>query len=54
MVWTVVDQGEGAAAEPDLASDLAIASPEELEQFCDFQFGLFVVPSERGNIQVHP
>jgi hypothetical protein len=54
VVWTVVDEGEGKAAPPDLASDLSFATPEELEGFCAFDFGLFVIPSERGNIQVHP
>jgi hypothetical protein len=55
LVWTVVDRGEGAgAALPDLASDLFIATPEEVEGFCAFEFGLPINESERGNIQVHP
>ena len=54
VIWTVVDEGEGGAAFPDLASDLFLAFPGQPEAFCAFEFGLPVNPSERGNIQVHP
>ena len=55
LVWTVVDEGEGAgAAFPDFASDLALVTPEEVEGFCAFEFPLPINESERGNIQVHP
>ena len=55
LVWTVVDEGEGAgAAFPDFSSDLGIATPEEVEAFCTFEFPLPIMASERGNIQVHP
>jgi hypothetical protein len=54
VIWTVVDAGEGSGAQ-DEASDLAaFAPPEVVEDFCDFAFGLPVLPSERGNIQIHP
>jgi hypothetical protein len=55
LIWTVVDVGEGRRAPfPDLASDLFLVSPEDVEPFCAFEFGLPINESERGNIQVHP
>jgi hypothetical protein len=54
LMWTAVDEGEGGAAPPDLASDLFIPeSPEQLDAFCALEFGLPVNQSSRGNIQVH-
>ena len=54
VFWTVVDSGEGPTAR-DLASDLgAFAPPEVVEDFCNFVFGIPVLPSERGDIQIHP
>jgi hypothetical protein len=55
FIWTVVDEGEGGGALPDLASDLfGPTPPEVVEDFCAFAFGLPINESERGNIQVHP
>ena len=54
VVWAVIDRGEGANAPPDLESDLFGASPEDLQRVCGLEEGLFVVPSERGNIQIRP
>jgi hypothetical protein len=55
VIWTVVDEGEGGTAFPDLASDLfGFTPPDVVEDFCAFAFGLPVNESHRGNIQVHP
>jgi hypothetical protein len=56
-IWTVVDRGQGSTAQPDLATDLVLAFPDEVEGFCAGTFeSPFHIPFEvtRGNIQVQP
>jgi hypothetical protein len=54
VIWTVFDGGEGAVAPPDEASDLSLSDQGTTEVFCSPEFALDVMPSEQGNIQVHP
>lgn len=50
---TVVDNGEGAHAVPDLASPTGIG-PGSAQEHCDTGLSRPLFPVERGNIQVRP
>jgi hypothetical protein len=54
-VWTIVDNGEGGKAPPDLTSDFFLATAEETLLHCAVGFNLApFLPVLGGNLQVHP
>jgi hypothetical protein len=54
VVWTVVDNGEGANSTPDQTSDFFLVPPAVAQTHCAVGFALPLLPVLSGNLQVHP
>jgi hypothetical protein len=53
VIWTVVDNGEGANAPPDQTSDLFFAPAFIRDRHCVTGINLPQETNTQGNIQVH-
>ena len=53
LIWTVVDNGEGANDPPDLTSQLIIVNEAQRDFHCTAGFIQPLFPTNQGNIQVH-
>jgi hypothetical protein len=54
VLWTIVDNGEGANDPPDQTSDFIPVSPAQAAFHCATGFNLQLIPVQSGNLQVRP